>query len=152
MDQNLAWLTQKTEDPKSNKGNLIFPTDIINMIERWIKKWQPPPSLHQHPLPPFQVYPSFLAKNFVPPPPPPLPKWLNFQKVLPPIQKSTKNYNKKKPNLKKTSVSSTSSTPSGFTYPASQRVAEIITRHENKKANTKLIFSKLFLHHSELLL
>ena len=140
MDQNLAWLTQKTEDPKSNKGNLIFPTDIINMIERWIKKWQPPPSLHQHPLPPFQVHPSFLAKNF------------DFQKVLPPIQKSTKNYNKKKPNLKKTSVSSTSSTPSGFTYPASQRVAEIITRHENKKANTKLIFSKLFLHHSELLL
>ena len=25
MDENLAWLTQKTEDPKSNKGNLTFP-------------------------------------------------------------------------------------------------------------------------------
>ena len=22
MDENLEWLTQKTEDPKSNKGNL----------------------------------------------------------------------------------------------------------------------------------
>ena len=25
MDENLEWLTQKTEDPKSNKGNLTFP-------------------------------------------------------------------------------------------------------------------------------
>ena len=42
MDQkcNLAWLTKKTEYPKSN------------------------PFLHQ---PSFQVYPPFLAKNFVPP-------------------------------------------------------------------------------------
>ena len=44
MDENLEWLTQNTEDPKRNKGNLIY----IN-------------------LPPFQVYPPFLAKNFVPP-------------------------------------------------------------------------------------
>ena len=35
-----------------------------------------PPFLHQPP--PFQVYPPFLAKNFVSPP-----KWLNFWKVLP---------------------------------------------------------------------
>ena len=26
MDENLEWLTQNTEDPKSNKGNLTFPT------------------------------------------------------------------------------------------------------------------------------
>ena len=25
LDENLVWLTQKTEDPKSNKANLIFP-------------------------------------------------------------------------------------------------------------------------------
>ena len=25
LDENLAWLTQKTEDPKSNKGNLTPP-------------------------------------------------------------------------------------------------------------------------------
>ena len=24
LDQNLAWLTQKTEEPKSNKGSLTF--------------------------------------------------------------------------------------------------------------------------------
>ena len=26
MDKNLEWLTQNTEDPKSNKENLTFPT------------------------------------------------------------------------------------------------------------------------------
>ena len=26
MDENLEWLTQNIEDPKSNKGNLTFPT------------------------------------------------------------------------------------------------------------------------------
>ena len=26
MDENLEWLTQNTEDLKSNKGNLTFPT------------------------------------------------------------------------------------------------------------------------------
>ena len=26
MDENLAWLTQKTKDPQSSKGNLTFPT------------------------------------------------------------------------------------------------------------------------------
>ena len=31
LDKNLAWLTQKTEDPKSNKGNLTFPTQIVNV-------------------------------------------------------------------------------------------------------------------------
>ena len=33
LDQNLAWLTQKTEEPKSNKGNLTFPSYTVNMIE-----------------------------------------------------------------------------------------------------------------------
>ena len=33
LDQNLAWLTQKTEEPKSNKGNLTFPSHIVNMTE-----------------------------------------------------------------------------------------------------------------------
>ena len=33
LDQNLAWLTQKTEEPKSNKGNLTFPSHAVNMIE-----------------------------------------------------------------------------------------------------------------------
>ena len=26
MDENLEWLTQNTEDPKSNSENLTFPT------------------------------------------------------------------------------------------------------------------------------
>ena len=33
LDQNLAWLTQKTEEPKSNKVNLTFPSHTVNMIE-----------------------------------------------------------------------------------------------------------------------
>ena len=33
MDKNLEWLTQNTEDPKSNEGNLPFPTHIVNVIE-----------------------------------------------------------------------------------------------------------------------
>ena len=33
LDENLAWLTQKTEELKSNKGNFTFPTHRINMIE-----------------------------------------------------------------------------------------------------------------------
>ena len=28
LDENLAWLTQKTEEPKSNKSNLVFPQHI----------------------------------------------------------------------------------------------------------------------------
>ena len=30
---NLAWLTQKTEDPKINKGKLTFPPHTVNVIE-----------------------------------------------------------------------------------------------------------------------
>ena len=33
MDENLEWLTQNTEDPKSNKGNLTFPTYPVIVIE-----------------------------------------------------------------------------------------------------------------------
>ena len=35
MDENLEWLTQNTEDPKSNKGNLTFSTHThtVNVIE-----------------------------------------------------------------------------------------------------------------------
>ena len=33
MDENLEWLTQNTEDPKSNKGNLTFQTHTVNVIE-----------------------------------------------------------------------------------------------------------------------
>ena len=49
LDVNLAWLTQKTEDPKSNKGNLTFPPHTVNMIElncKVLNNSHPP-----HPLP-----------------------------------------------------------------------------------------------------
>ena len=28
MDENLAWLTQKTEEPKCNKGKFTFPLTL----------------------------------------------------------------------------------------------------------------------------
>ena len=46
LDENLAWLTQKTEDLKSNKGNLTFLPHTVNVIElncKIIKKVAPPP-------------------------------------------------------------------------------------------------------------
>ena len=33
LDENLARQTQKTEDPKSNKGSLTFPPHPVNGIE-----------------------------------------------------------------------------------------------------------------------
>ena len=33
MDENIEGLTQKTEDPKSNKWNLTFPPHTVNVIE-----------------------------------------------------------------------------------------------------------------------
>ena len=33
LDENLPWLTQKTEDLKSNKGNLTSPPHTVNVIE-----------------------------------------------------------------------------------------------------------------------
>ena len=33
LDENLPWLTQKSEDLTSNKGNLTFPLHTVNVIE-----------------------------------------------------------------------------------------------------------------------
>ena len=33
FDENPAWLTQKTEDPKSNRGKLSFSSYTVNVIE-----------------------------------------------------------------------------------------------------------------------
>ena len=33
MDENLTWLTQKTEELKCNKGNFSFPWHTVNAIE-----------------------------------------------------------------------------------------------------------------------
>ena len=33
MDENLEWLTQNTEDPKSNKVDLTFSTHTVNVTE-----------------------------------------------------------------------------------------------------------------------
>ena len=71
MDENLEWLTQNTEDLKSNEGNLIPPPP------------QTPPPRISTSTPPFQVYLPFLAKIFAPPlviqfsdgPTPPLPPY-----------------------------------------------------------------------------
>ena len=55
LDENLAWLTQKTEDPKAIKGTLLLHTHTVNVIElhcKVIKKWQPPPLLFRF-IPPF---------------------------------------------------------------------------------------------------
>ena len=69
LDENLPWLTQKTEDLKSNKGNLTFSPHTVNVIGlngKVIKKvTTPPPFLHQ---PPFSSLSPFLGKNFVAPP------------------------------------------------------------------------------------
>ena len=66
MDQNLAWLTQKTEDPKSNKGNLIFSTHIVSMIEMQNneKSGRPPISTS---TPPLQVCPPPIFGRSYPP-------------------------------------------------------------------------------------
>ena len=75
MDQNLAWLTQKTEDPKSNKENLTFSTHTkYDWTENNKKVVTPPPDFYINPL--LLVYPPFPAKIFLAPP-----KWFNFRKV-----------------------------------------------------------------------
>ena len=64
LDENLAWLTQKSEDSKGIKGALRSShthTHTVNVIElncKVIKSGNPP----------FEVYPLFLAKSFVPSP------------------------------------------------------------------------------------
>ena len=64
MDENLAWLTQKTEEPKCNKGKFTFSqhTQWMQLNCKVTKKWQPPISTS---TPPFQGY-----QNFWYPPPP----------------------------------------------------------------------------------
>ena len=75
MDENFAWLTQKTEDrestkgktedPESNKGNLTPPSPLHT--HRVNAAVAPPPISTSTP-PPFRIYPPFLTKNFVPAP------------------------------------------------------------------------------------
>ena len=53
-----AWLTKKTEDLKSNKGNLSFPSHTVIVIElQIIKKGDNPLFLHQLLL--FRFIPTF---------------------------------------------------------------------------------------------
>ena len=33
LDENLGWLTQKTEEPKFNKGSFTFPPQTVNATE-----------------------------------------------------------------------------------------------------------------------
>ena len=56
LDENLAWLTQKTEESKCNKPNFTFspPTQQMQLNCKVIKNWQP---LTSTATPPFQVYP-----------------------------------------------------------------------------------------------
>ena len=59
LDENLAWLTQKTEDPKSNKGNLTFPPHTINVIELNCKILNNPPTFSDpFPLSSKSILPS----------------------------------------------------------------------------------------------
>ena len=74
VDENLAWQIRKTEDLKSNKGNLFFLRHTLNVIELNCKIVKIVPTLYFYPYfnppPPFQVYPPFIAKSFVSPLPP----------------------------------------------------------------------------------
>ena len=37
LDESLAWLTQKTAELKSNKGNFTFPTHRVIVVELTVK-------------------------------------------------------------------------------------------------------------------
>ena len=72
LDENLAWLTQKTEDPKSNKGNLTSPPHTVNVIElncKVIESGNPPISTST-PSPFLGLSLLSSKKNCTPPPPP----------------------------------------------------------------------------------
>ena len=84
LDENLAWLTQKTEDPKGIKGVLLSPlSHTVNVTElncKIIKKVAIPPFLHQTPPPlsskKFRTLPQvtqFLESPTSPPTPLPHP-------------------------------------------------------------------------------
>ena len=81
MDENLAWLTQKTEESKCNKANFTFfsPKTVNFYINQYLHHF------YINPTAPFQGYCPFLVKCLVPSPL----KWLNFWKVLrlPPFNK-----------------------------------------------------------------
>ena len=62
LDENLAWLTQKTEDLKSNKGKLTFSPHTVNAIERNCK------ILKKVATPPFSGLSSLSSKKFRTPP------------------------------------------------------------------------------------
>ena len=62
MDDNLEWLTQKTEDSKSNKGNLTFPTHTVNVIELSGNKKVATP--HFYINPPFSDLSPVSSKKF----------------------------------------------------------------------------------------
>ena len=67
MDGNFAWLRQKTEDPKSNKERkLTLPTHRVNVTELNCKVVRKVITPHFYTNPPFQVYPLFLVKTFLP--------------------------------------------------------------------------------------
>ena len=53
LDQNLAWLTQKTKEPKSNKENFTFLSHTVNMIELQSNKKVATPLFLLQPPPPF---------------------------------------------------------------------------------------------------
>ena len=83
MDENLVWLTQKTEESKCNKTNLTFSphTQWTQLNCKVIKKRQPPHFYIKPPPPIFELFPissKFFGTH---------PKWLNFWKVLPPFNK-----------------------------------------------------------------
>ena len=60
----MAWLNQKTEEPKRNKGNFTFPTyTTVNVIELQSNKKSGNTPYFNKTLP-FQCYLPFLAKNF----------------------------------------------------------------------------------------
>ena len=81
MDENLAWLTQKTEEPKCNKGNSLPPhtyKKVTTLLHLYINS------------PLFRVIP-LSSKTFVtlPPPPPPSPP-----QVTQFLEDPTSNYGK----------------------------------------------------------
>ena len=67
MDENLEWLTQNTEDLKSNKGDLTPPPiHTVNVIELQSNKKVTTPHFYIN-LRPFSGLSPFLVKNFIPP-------------------------------------------------------------------------------------
>ena len=76
LDENLAWLTQKTVDLKGIKGTLLSPpppppthTHTVNVIDlncKVIKKWQPPISTSTSPH--FSGLSPLSGKKFCNPP------------------------------------------------------------------------------------